>query len=163
MRKQCLLWYSVNNFILEYFMKIFCTPKALDFFQNDQKGPSTQQRVINWIEAHEVSPGRPCMSGQVEHFRFRETEPQIGLDINWISFRINDAGRLIGAVVNVQGIGLCFFALDWAQNHDFQNTLVDKANLRQSYLKSITPFLKSLKQMTESSLVSQSFCKFRKA
>ena len=55
-------------------MKIFCSPKVLDFFQNDVKGALTQARLNSWLESRELNPGEACMPRQVEHFRFRETE-----------------------------------------------------------------------------------------
>ncbi len=122
-------------------MIILCMPEALTFFQNDKKGPATQQRIKNWLEATELFPGKPCMPGQVEHFRFTETELQSVLVINWVGFRINAAGRLIGAVVNVPGVGLCFFALDLTETHDYQKTLVENKSKRQGYLQDITTLL----------------------
>jgi hypothetical protein len=124
-------------------MKIFCSPNVLDFFHNDAKGALTQARLNSWFEMREYNPGQACMPGQVEHFRFRETEHHIGLDINWVGFRINDASRLIGAVVDVPEAGCYFFALDLTQTHDYQKTLVENASLRQGYLNAIKTFLSS--------------------
>ena len=121
-------------------MKIFCSPNLRDFFHNHAKGALTQTRLNSWFEMREYNPGQACIPVQVEHFRFRETEYHIGLDINWVGFRINDASRLIGAVVDAREAGCCFFALDLTETHDHQKTLVENASLRQGYLNVIKDF-----------------------
>jgi hypothetical protein len=123
-------------------MKIFCSPNLLDFFHNHARGALTQARINSWFDMREYNPGKACMPGQVEHFRFPETEHHVS-GINWVSFRINDASRLIGAVVDVPDVGHCFFALDLTETHDYQKTLVENASLRQGYLNLINAFLSS--------------------
>ena len=124
-------------------MKIFCSPKVLAFFQNEGKGALTQERLNSWLDSRELRPGEACMPRQVEHFRFPETVHQIGLGIHWVGFKINDAARLIGAVVNVPEVGRCFFALNLTETHDYQKTLVENSTLRQGYLNAISDFLSS--------------------
>ena len=122
-------------------MKIFCSSTLEKFFQESKQGELTLAKLDAWLDALERSPGEACMPGQAEHFRFPDTAPQSGLSINWVGFRINDAGRLIGASVVAPFVGRCFFALDWTPTHDYRKTLAENESKRQGYLNAITKFL----------------------
>ena len=154
--------YSSNSVL------IFYTKNTAFFFKSTKETDAFHTRLNDFLDVNSAvaSDSKYTSHEQIELF---DSCLDDDWNIYWVGFRLNDASRLIGAVVkNTTTKERNFFALEITLDHNYQKTLVGNTQRKKNwktfmldYLRHTLPAESRIRQINQAPLVAQPIMQYQ--